>query len=241
VAVWGLLGYLSLRFLRRLPDFEDKAAMMQGAKWGWLWWLGAIAASLLVMYFGFAYLPMTSTWIAGLLSMGILFLWFFGFPHQAWGSMAVLWGASSDLGKLGVQEWLEQRKQNGAKRRRGVRIVAVMWVLVLGGDLGLGVRSYCKFDRQFLQCRRVEALQEDVKRELSSPYVGQVVLNDIPFSDGNGRLWIILNQTVTPAQARGLAESAGRILAAKGLKPKCKIIVKLPRKKPLATGRYSPP
>ncbi len=31
----AVCGYLSLRVLRRLPDFEHKREMMAGARWGW--------------------------------------------------------------------------------------------------------------------------------------------------------------------------------------------------------------
>ena len=214
--VW-LVGYLSLRFLRDLPDFEHKREMMWGAKWHWAIYASILTASILTMYFGFTLSPYpTTSLLVALALMWVLFaLDLVLLPHQNSGQLAIvdLWTARLKKQSFSFDSWIAREHRNRVKQRRMRIVIAVFWVLLWTGTCGyLAVTSSSlSFDRQFSAMRQQAALAENIKARLANPLVEEVVVGAPPVVEWR-KVVIRMASRATDKQIAGTQQEAGLIV-----------------------------
>jgi hypothetical protein len=131
VAVAALLGYLSLRILRRLADFEHKREMVSGARWAWAAALLLVAVAYAAAYFGVTLTRyvVTSAVSGEFLLLACLAILIHMFPRQADGAMFAFFSAGQRIrGKeVSAASWLEVV----ARRKRLERYFKVTHVFLL--------------------------------------------------------------------------------------------------------------
>ncbi len=220
IPIWALmwlLGYLSLRFLRDLPDFEHKRKMMWGAKWHWTIYTGILAVLPLTIYFGFTLSPYPTTSIlVALVLMHLLFaLDLVLLPHQGSGHIAIidLWGARLKKQSFDFDSWIARERKNRVKQRRIRYAVAAFWVLVWVGTGGYLVvtSSLLSFDRQLSAMRQQAALAESIKARLANPLVEEVVVGAPPVVEWR-KVVIRMANRATDKQIASTQREAGLIV-----------------------------
>jgi hypothetical protein len=131
LGIWAVLGWLSLRVLRRTPDFEHKAEMVWGARWFWIITASEIVAAYLVAYLG---VTRTSYPLSSMIGAPTVFLLcFIGtsflFPYQMLGSTLVIRRQVDIAGALAAQKRWEARP---ALRRCTTAGIPALWVITYG-------------------------------------------------------------------------------------------------------------
>jgi hypothetical protein len=129
-------GYLSLRVLLGLPDFEHRREMIAGARWGWAGVLFVLILACGVAYFGATRTGyvMTSVFGALILVVGSLPLLSVIFPRQADGVTFAFFAAGQRIrGKQeSAEAWLEacekRRKLRRFDKAGGIFCLAVLVV-----------------------------------------------------------------------------------------------------------------
>ncbi len=246
VGFFAVAGYLSLRFLRRLPDFEHKAKMIWGGKWFWAIVLAALTLPYLIMYLGITRTPypMTSFLVALAAPYLVMALCSLLLHHQVGGSVAVLelLGARMKGKRFDFDSWLARQRQTRTKRRRYRLIAAGALLLMPILWAYFAVTDSYPFERELIELERVLGLVQALRRELDSPLVRGVFpqpgLRREPYE-----LTVKVGPDTTPAQAEDLLQRTQRGLACLREPRRWRIVVAYAHKKTwtvLATGSYSP-
>jgi len=242
VAVLGLVGYFSYRFLRTLPDFEYKRQMLWGAKW--LWAVAAVVPGVagLTVYLLLTRTPYFGTAITAgpgiflLIALVSLLL-----PTQIRGNLAVLDLLNARLKRqpFDFPAWLERERRLCPRRRLHTFIMGGVWLLFTVAFAYFILTVMIPSDREFAEVGRLLTLVQTLEQQIDSPLVEGVypwgLLPDEPYT-----LEVRVPEDTTPAQAKELLQRTQQVLASLGEKQRWRIVVSYCGKKTFATGIYEP-
>ncbi len=172
VGFLALLGFLSLRALRQLPDFEHKADMVWGAKWYWTVLLAICGAVYGVLCYGLTATPYSLTTVMTTPVLLSVLLWLSTryLEHQSTGAFFCmsLFNARVRGKQFDFDEWQESQRQSPRKQRITRAIVTVVHVVIAGFYLYI-VLSFCyPLDCSLAEIHRVDTFGQHVKVQLHS-------------------------------------------------------------------------
>ncbi len=177
VGLFVVMGFFSLRALKRLPDFEHKAEMVWGAKWYWAVWLAMCAVVYGTLYYGLTATPYLLTTLITTPVLLSLLCWLSirYLDHQSTGALfcmnvfsARLRGKKFDLG-----EWQERQRKLASKQRIIRAIVHALHIVIGVFYLYIVLAVSYPADRWSAEMRRVETLGEHIKVQLHSERIDE--------------------------------------------------------------------
>jgi hypothetical protein len=239
-----VVSYLSLCFLRGLPDFPDKAAMLRGARWGGL----VVAAWLLVntvlicLGLRFSDYPLSGMILSNALCIGTFHLLVVRRGDEFIGTLACL--NRLRLRPFDFGRWLEDRAQSKARACLGRRqrwIAHIGLALGLAGYLCLAASAYFEFDRWFAGAARDERFGARIRDAVALPEVRDVV--SFGPAQYRGPIYILsvhVRPQTTPDQATAFVERVRAALSARKDMNLWRILIGAERGHTLAKGYYVP-
>lgn len=241
VLLFVICSYLSLRFLRGLPDFPDRDAMLRGARWG-----GVVAVLVSGVYLGFPVLgisvihtPLSSLFVAKAFLYTVVFWLAMWRAEEFSGAMACLlrlryWR------KFDLEAWLRDREAAAQRSRRAARWVPWLLAAVVVLQLGMAGWSYGKFDREFALWAREERFSRELQQALAGPEVEEVLAVPHLWAGPLYPLIIQVHTGTTSAQGRTLVERMKHVLAARQDRRMWRIYARPEHGHTLAQGYYVP-
>jgi len=205
VGFFALMGLLSLRALRQLPDFEHKAEMVWGAKWYWTVWSAICGAVYGVLYYGLTATPYLLTTMMTTPVLLSLLTWLSTryLEHQSTGAFFCmsLFNARVRGKKFDFGEWQQRQRQLPRKERIVRAIVAVVHVVIAGFYLYI-VLSFCyPLDCLLAEIHRVDTFGQHLKVQLRSERIEELhAFAPVPSwghllsTAGGQRAWLSLSE-----------------------------------------------
>ena len=238
VAVFALMGYASLRVLRKQPDFPQKPQLVWGARWFWALMAGALSVQGVITYLG----DDLGGSQFGLCSGGYFALVWIVFvatllPSQVngpalWIIAALIWIRKRPVERVSLFDEHERSPHNRWCKAPlpGIMLVTVAMAGYLTAQLSPMERSLCH-TRQYAVV--AAAVREHVDKELVVKVVAgeRVIFHELA-------VWIRVRQETTPEQATALADQAKQALAVQSRPDRWEIRVYARDKGILATGEY---
>lgn len=241
VVLFGAMGYASLRFLRKQPDFPEKPQMLWGAKWLWALTAGLVIVKYLVWYLGALLTDYSFSFMfAGLVVFGWgVFLLLLVLPLQTSGSAACLVPLRAWINRKPVDlpAWLDQEQRTRRSRwyRVGIPATALLLTAYLGYLIGY---SYPR-EREMAPLWEYMQTGALLREQLNSDTVRQVIAGGPPVSERHVIVVQVVERTSTQ-EAAVVIEQAKRALAVQDRPERWEIRVYASNKGILATGEYVP-
>lgn len=198
-----VIGLLSLRFIRGMPDFEHRPQMLWGAKWLSVVPLGAVATANLAMYFGLGRTPYPRTsFFIGLAT----FVFVTSLPHlrdQALGLRAAAIPIWSGGRPFDFDSWLARERRARAKERRYGLLMTGVAIVCAAVLIYYAVGAYPS-ERIWAEHRRTELLVESIGRDVASPLVEYVFRTPPYLASDPYEVVITLRKRASQAEAQAL-------------------------------------
>ncbi|MHB8996016.1 MAG: hypothetical protein ACYC63_12290 [Armatimonadota bacterium] len=241
VAFFAILGYVSWRVLREMPEFPEKTAMLRGASWGAPAFAGLLAISFGVMWFGTGVGLMMTAFGLG---KAIFWTGFALFMHRfRLESDGLVVGASFLVRyrRLGWEKWLEDWRKGQVKVQRYNRILVFWWAVLILLWLAFAGWGYWRVDRDMLAFAADERLGMALKQQLGDPRMVEVVPMRWGFEGPLYPLKVGVTSATTPEQGKQLAEQTRQLMARRGERSAMAIYVRPSHGHTLAKLTYAPP
>ncbi len=185
VGFFVLLGFLSLRVLKQLPDFEHKADMVWGARWYWTVWLAICGIVYGAVYYGLTATPyLLTTLLTSPVLFGLLFWLSMRYlDHQSTGAFFCmnLFNARVRGKTFDFEEWQERQRQLPTKQRIMRAIVAVVQIVIAGFYVYVVLSCCYPLDQCMVEMHRVEVLGQHLEMQVHSERVEEFdALSPVP-------------------------------------------------------------
>ena len=238
-AVCLAVSYISLRFLRRLPDFPDKPAMLRGAKWGGLvfsaWLAVMVGLSDLCLrtdYSRSGSLLVQALWLAG------LFWFLLRFRVEGDGTLAAF--TRLRVRPFDFDRWLADRNRVTANNRKWLWLTCVVAAVNVGCMGWMAVRRIGQ-DRHMAAVALDTAFGAQLQRLMGMPEVQSIeTTGPAAFQGSVYSLDIQVRFGMTTVLAESVAKRARDALDVQGDRLFWRIRVVPERGRPLAVDYYVP-
>jgi hypothetical protein len=240
--VWIVVGFLSLRFLARLPEYPGRAGARRGAGWGMalLPLLTATSLSVILLGVRHTYWPMTAV-AGGLAVWALLPILLVLCPALRYAFCAGDdWLARRRQGIFDPESWILSQVDKDLRLRRWRPLLlglVVALVVVVSHTTSLAVR-YDRGQRPWLE---YDEIAKSLSREVTHPQVICVNALGPPLKGLTERaLWINLRGPLSPPEAEELVERLQAALRARQEPRAWRLDIRDPAQRVIATGRYEP-
>jgi len=238
--LFGVSGHVSLRYLRRLPDFPEKPALIRGAKL-----CGVALASVFLLNLVVTWLTVRAGMVASgaILGMATMF-----------GGMAVLfardrvewegfnfWRWPRKFGEQeAVNEWRRMRQRTQRQRRWLPYLGLAHWVAV-AALLSFAAWSYWHMDRWLIASCAEERFVKMLQHELGDPQVQEVVPMSTDYEGPLFPMCLHVPGTMSKAEAERAVDQMRQQLMKHGEKRAWRIYARPEHGHTLARTVYVPP
>lgn len=241
VVLFAAMGYSSLRFLRKQPDFEHRREMLWGAKWFWVLVAGLIAFGHLVLYLGVTLTAYPLSFLTGASSV-----FYIGFvlllcllPWQAEGLFAWSVGFRAWM-KRKPLDWLSALTKMERQHRRW------WWRggLIIGVALMAGLNAYmiCRYtyplERDLVEICQYDEIAAAIQRQLDSDMVLEVLAGPLP-NRYERSLFILVPTATTGQHSTSLIDQTRQVMTAQHISEAWAITV-YESQRTLAKAEYRP-